>query len=160
MPTFRTQFDNRPRFTVSSGSREKTLYGGRYDEDGRLILVETGKEDLYGYIQSHRDSVDLNKLLARFAQGETDVLSRRQGVYGDFTGLPGSYAEYLNKVNSGKEYFYQLPLDTRRKFGNSFEQWMASMDDSDFADKMGWNVKETTPIETVVESKIQEAKTE
>lgn len=156
MMPFKTQYDAHDRIHAPLGSRRKLLYAPKFDEDGRLELIESGTEDWYGYIQSHRDSVDLNLLLRRFANGETDVLSRRQGVFGDFTRFPSTYAELLNRVNDGKEYFDQLPIETKRQFGNSFSQWMASMDDSDFAQKMGWQVEEPAETPSTVNTEVSE----
>lgn len=137
MRKFRTQFDERPRYQCCTGSRIKKLYAPRFDENGVMDLVEKGEENLYEYIQSHKDSVDINTLLRRYAQGDPDALSRVQAAYGDFTGLPSTYADLLNAVNDGKQYFESLPVDVRAQFNHSFSEFMASMDGPDFWRKLG-----------------------
>uniref|UniRef100_A0AAU8B6L0 Internal scaffolding protein n=1 Tax=Dulem virus 102 TaxID=3145579 RepID=A0AAU8B6L0_9VIRU len=127
---FRTQFEREP-VKSNVGSREKITYGAFYDEDGRIVLEEKGRENLYDYIQSHRDSCDIHVLLKRYANGEVDVLSQVQGSYGDFTEMPRTYAELLNKINEGETFFNSLPVETRAKFGHSFTQFMASLDSPD-----------------------------
>lgn len=116
---FLTQFDARDRIISNAGSRIKQLYEARVDNQGHIDLVESGTEDLYDYIQSFKESVDINTIVKRFAAGDTDVLARRQATYGDFTQLPGTYAELLNTVIQGENYFNSLPLETRAKFNHS-----------------------------------------
>lgn len=108
-----------------------------YDDIGRIVLKVTGKEDLYAYIQSHRDSVDIKMLVARFQAGDKDVLSRVQGFYGDVSGMPTTYAGMLNAVLAGEQAFDKLPISVKESFHNSFAEWMAAMDSPDFAKRMG-----------------------
>lgn len=133
---FRTQFD-RERVFSDVGSRERILYAPEFDSNGHMELVETGKENIYNFIQSHKDSVDINLILKRFANGDASALSKRQGAFGDFTQLPTSYADMLNKVMRGEEYFQNLPVDVRSKFNHSFAEFMASMGTDDFFSKLG-----------------------
>ena len=137
---FQTQFDARDRIISNAGSRIKQLYDARVDNQGHIDLVESGTEDLYDYIQSFKESCDINTIVKRFAAGDTDVLARRQATYGDFTELPRTYAELLNTVIQGENYFNSLPLETRAKFNHSFREWMASMDNmQEFIEKMGFS---------------------
>lgn len=137
---FPTQFDARDRTISNVGDRIKQLYEARVDNNGTVDLVEAGRENLYDYIQSFKESCDINTIVKRFASGDTDVLARRQATYGDFTQLPGTYAELLNTVIQGENYFNSLPLDTRAKFNHSFHEWMASMDNmQEFVEKMGFS---------------------
>jgi len=153
MRKFRTQFDEHPRYQCCTGSRIKKLYAPRFDENGVMDLVEKGEENLYEYIQSHKDSVDINTLLRRYAQGDPDALSRVQAAYGDFTGLPSTYADLLNAVNDGKQYFESLPVDVRAQFNHSFSEFMASMDGPDFWRKLGVVKDEAPAPEPVKEEK-------
>lgn len=131
--------DNRARYFAGAGSRDKTVYKPVIDDNGVLHLREDGKYNLYEEIQSYRDSVDLHLILERYANGDVTALSRAQGTYGDFTGFPTTYAGVLNLINDGRMYFDSLPLDVRNKFNNSFEQFFASMDRSDFWQLIGVN---------------------
>lgn len=137
MPKFRTQYDSRSPVFQEPGSRIKLVYSPRYSETGVLDLVVDGQEDLYDFIQSHKESTDIHVLLDRFANGETDVLQRMQGFYGDVSSMPKTYAEVLNAVIIGEETFARLPVDVKQRFDNSFAVWLSSMDKPDFADRMG-----------------------
>lgn len=137
MVKFRTQYSDRAPVYQEPGSREKLIYSPRYDSSGVLDLEVTGKENLYDYIQSHKESTDIHVLLDRFANGETDVLQRMQGFYGDVTSMPKTYAEVLNAVIVGEETFARLPVEVKQRFDNSFAVWLASMDSPDFSARMG-----------------------
>lgn len=137
MPKFRTQFDPHDPVFQEPGSPIKLVYSPRYDDNGVLDLVVTGKENIYEFIQSHKESTDIHVLLDRYANGETDVLQRLQGFYADVSDMPKTYAEVLNAVIVGEEAFARLPVEVKQRFDNSFAVWMASMDQPDFAARMG-----------------------
>lgn len=136
---FRTQYSDRTPVYQEPGTPVKLIYSPRYTDDGVLDLVVTGQENLYDYIQSHKESTDIHVLLTRFANGEQDVLSRMQGFYADVTSMPKTYAEVLNAVIVGEETFSRLPVDIKQRFDNSFSVWMAAMDSPDFASRMGYD---------------------
>ena len=138
---FPTQYSSRSlrsRLHTEPGSPVKIVYQANYDARGNLRIEESGQEDLYGYIQSHRDSVDIHVILKRFAAGEVDVLSQVQGFYADCADMPSTYAEVLNAVLAGERTFNSLPADVKQQFGNSFSHWLASFDSPDFSARMGW----------------------
>lgn len=143
---FKTQFDPHDRVLQEPGSRIRTLYGPIFDKQGHMSLQVTGQENLYDYIQSHADSVDIHVILKQFAQGDVSVLSRVQGAYGDFTQMPKTFAEALNTMIAAEQYFNGLPVEVRAQFGHNFNQFIASMDAPDFTQKMGI---EPTPIPDV-----------
>ncbi|UPW41778.1 internal scaffolding protein [Peromfec virus RodF7_12] len=147
MPSnFRTQYDKPARFIQEPGTPIKTLYGPKYDENGVLHLIETGKANLYQEIQSHADSVDIHVLLQRYQQGDVGVLARVQGAYGDFTQMPHTFAEALNTMIAAETYFMGLPKDTRAKFNNSFQQFIAQMDSPTWASDVGFKPPEGAPV--------------
>lgn len=146
LPFFRTQFDRHDRVFQSPGNGDKILYTPQLLDDGNIDLVPSGKEDLYEFIQSHKDSCDIHVLLARYQNGDVDALSRAQGAYGDFTQMPTTYAELLNAMIAGEAYFNSLPVDVRAKFDHSFEQFMLSMDDMPgWLDKLGLSSQDQGP---------------
>ena len=146
----KTQFDDHARVHSNPGNRFKTLYAPRFDDNGVMELVENGRENLYEFIQSHKDSTDIHVLLDRYQRGDESVLSRRQGLYGDFTQMPNTYAEALNAMISAENYFNGLPVETRAKFGHSFQQFLVSMDKPGFMEAMGFQSADTTPSVTNV----------
>lgn len=136
---FCTQFsEDRPRPKSVIGSRVKKLYSPVFDKNGRMELEETGQEDLYGYIQSHKDSVDINVILERYQKGDVTALNRAQAFYVDATNFPKTYAEALQRMQDAHTYFDSLPVETRAKFGHDFNQFLASLDKPDFAELLGF----------------------
>lgn len=136
MLKFPTMYDKRGRFHCDSGNALKTVYKPTVRDDGVVDLEVAGQESLYDYIQSWKDSVDINVILARYANGDVDALSKVQGAYGDFTQFPKTYAEILNRVNQGKLLFEDLPLALREKYNFDFGQFMAAMDQADFWEQL------------------------
>lgn len=132
MLKFPTVYDKTARVHCNPGNPMKTLYKPIVHDDGVLELVEAGQENLYDYIQSWKDSTDINVILARYANGDVDALSKVQGAYGDFTQFPRTYAELLNRVEQGKNMFMELPIEIREKYNHDFSQFMAAMDKPDF----------------------------
>lgn len=127
---FRTQFDAHERVHSGHGDPIKILYTPEFDKHGVMNLVESGRENLYDFIQSHAESVDIHVILKRFADGDASVLSRVQGAYGDFTDMPKTYAEMLNSLIAAENAFNALPVEERAKFGHSFQRWLSELDTS------------------------------
>lgn len=121
---FKTQFDPRERVAANSGSPVRVLYSPKFDEKGVMTLVESGKENLYEFVQSHKESCDIHVILERFARGDVSALERVQGTYGDFSNLPRTFADMLNLIHSAEDAFSSLPVDERAKYGHSFERWL------------------------------------
>lgn len=146
---FRTQYQPRKRVVANPGQREKVLWSPVFDKDGSFDLKESGREDLYASIQSHAESVDIHVILERFARGDVSALSKVQGIYGDFTTVPKTYAELLNSVIQGEQYFLSLPVEVRAKFGHDFNKWLVSMDDMpSWLEKMNLKASEDTSSST------------
>lgn len=145
MAKFATQFDSRDRVYAELGSRVKQLYSPMYDDQGRWYLEESGTEDLYGYIQSHKDSVDIHVLLKLYQLGDTSALQRVQGTYGDFTQAPKTFAEALNTMIAAEQYFLSLPVEARAQFNHNFNEFIAAMDSPDWATRAGIDFPSPAP---------------
>lgn len=116
-----------------SGSRTKVTYSGKYDSDGRIVLEETGVEDVYSYIQSFADDCDLNVIMEQFERSkDADLLNRAQGFYIDASELPKSWPEIFNAINYGKEQFNKMPPDFKEVYGNDFAVFASTFDPADF----------------------------
>lgn len=142
MSCFKTQYRTPERFQTNPGNPVQKTYAGSYDENGRLVLQESGELNLYDLIQSHAESCDIHVIMQRYQNGDVDALSKAQGFFGDVLDFPKTYAEALNHMNEMERQFMTLPLEIREKFGNSFPEFLASSDDPDFLDKLGIKPKE------------------
>lgn len=133
---FRSQYDEHKSFFAHPGSTERVVYKSQYDDDGVLQIIPDGKENLTDFIQSHKDSCDINVLMKRYKNGEIQDLERVRGIYGDFTKAPKTYSEMLNIVLSGQELFEKLPLEQRANFGHDFGRFIASYDSPIFYESL------------------------
>lgn len=137
------------RFFSEVGSRIKDIYSPEFDKKGVMTLKVSGQENLYEFIQSHKDSVDIHKILERFERGDVSALQKFQGMYGDFSEFPKTYAELLNTVIEGEQTFNSLPLEVREKFGHSFHRWLATSGSAEWLSAMGLEEPTPTPNEPV-----------
>lgn len=117
------------------------------DKRGCYRRVPDGETDLYMQIQASARSCDINYLVARYASGEVDVLSKVQGAYGDFTKAPKTYAEMLNNVLAGERLFNDLPTSIKEKFGNNLTQFMESMGTEAWFDALNISPKMSRKME-------------
>lgn len=141
---FRTQFDRVRVFTVP-GKRIKDTFSAVLTDNGSIDLEKDGVEDVYAFIQSHKDSVDLNLIMQRYARGDVSGLNKVQGSYGDFTQFPKTYAEALQAVITAKEQFMALPLDVREKFGHDSNRYISSIGTPEWMDALGISVSDQAP---------------
>lgn len=136
MDTVNSYVRDGERIFSESGSTVKVKYSPRIDERGVLVLVETGKEDLAAYINSFSEECDIHVIMKKFANGQTDVLSKVQGTYGDFTGAPTSLADMFNRVKAGEDVFNSLPAEVKKEFNNSFTEFAVATGEKDFFDRL------------------------
>ena len=132
--------------TSNAGERFVTTYRSAFNKDNVLGLVESGKYDLYADIQSHKDSVDIEAIIARANAGDLSVLNRRTPLYFDATEFPQTYAEMYQKIIDATAYFEQLPLEIRDKFGHSPETFFASIGTDLWSDAMSEYLNAETPV--------------
>lgn len=120
------------------GTREKADYFPVYDRAGVWHLEKKDTPvQTYLEIQSYADECDINVLMARYRAGDTDVLSRVQGVYGDFSLIPTNYAEIMNEKLRAEQLFYSLSADVRSRYNNSVEQFMSEIGTKSGLEKLG-----------------------
>ena len=134
--TFESKQSNNNKYITRSGKPTRDIYEYHYDENGVKNLVKTDRsENVYARIQADYDSTDINKLMARFALGDSSALDQRAGFFGDATKLPSTYAEMFDRVEACKQFFDSLPVDLKQSFGNSYEMYFASMGTKEFDQK-------------------------
>lgn len=118
--------------------------------DGKVVVEVVGKENFNDFINSFADSCDINVLVSRAVNGEPEVLNRRQGMYGDFTQFPKTYAEVLQRVINANSLFDSLPADIRVRFDNDVYKFISEMDNADWFEKAGFVQKKTEEVKEEV----------
>lgn len=134
---FTTQFSKKNRVRSKHGNPYVTEYIAEYDTAGVLQLRENGKKNLYEYIQSHEESVNVKRILERYRQGDVTALNRVQAKYMDVTDMPKSLVEAINLVEQSKVEFNQLPVDVKAKFNHNYAEWLLSAGSGEWLEKMG-----------------------
>lgn len=144
-------FDN----SISSecGSDIKVLYSPVVNDDGIITLVPSGKENIQEIIDSHSDEVDINVLIARFQAGDTSVLNKRAGQYGDFTQFPKTYAEILQLEINSRNFFDSLPVEVKQKFNNDANQFFAQTGSEEWQKIMSTVYPSETKVDDLVVEK-------
>lgn len=135
----------------NSGSPFKTIYSPKVDEEGRIELVEAGVENFQEYIDSFRDSCDIQLIIKRVEQGDLTVLNKAVGFYGDVTKLPKTYAELLQLQIDSKKAFDSLPIEVKHKFDDDANVFFATSGTEEWMKKLGIvnEVKEVVSEEKV-----------
>lgn len=151
---FLSRYKRGKTFPVPTGTEFDKTYQVKIDKFGHKSLTCTGKTNRYEVIQSHKDECDIQNILTR-ASTDPSILNKRPGQYFDATNMPKTLAEfqqiYIDTVNE----FNQLPLETRKLFNNSVEQYVAEYGSDDFNEKLGLVSKplvvpEVSEVEEVV----------
>lgn len=119
---------DRVRIHCASGSGFAPVYKPVVKPDGTIELKQTGEKDLYAEIQSHKASTDLNEIIRRFTEtGDISLFQVREGVYGDFTDMPKTYAEMFQRMIDAEIAFNSLPAEVKEKFNNNVSEFLAAM---------------------------------
>lgn len=98
--------------------------------------------------QAPSDEVDINKIMARVAKGQTILTSAGEPFYGDVSEL-GGLQDALIKVQEAEDLFMQYPAQVREKFENDpvkFVEFLEDPKNKDEAIKLG--LAKPKPVET------------
>lgn len=120
------------------------------DREGQRDLEVVGKTDFYQYIQSHKDSVDINVLLGRYQQGDVSALDRVKGQYLDISEAPKSLAEMYSFVSNASEFFNKLPLDVRKEYDFNPASFIADIGSDRWNELMQPKKDDDIVVESVV----------
>ena len=132
---FRTKYQ-RVQVNAVTGSPIRVVREAVYDKRKNITVVEKGKENLYAYINSFADSVDINVLLARYRNGEKDALLQRAGAYIDISSMPANINEFIDLSRSAQNLFNSLPVETKEKFNNNVMEFISTVGDPEWIEKM------------------------
>lgn len=106
------------RRPCGSGERKRPIYQRQCEAGKEAALVKVGESDLQDYIQSFADECDVSRIVQRYANGDTSVLQRLQGVYCDVAGVPTDLTTAFETVSAARAYYESLPQAARREFGS------------------------------------------
>lgn len=148
---FKTKFDDHERVYMNSGDVEFPIRKAR-KVDGVLVVDETKEMfNMHDYIQSFRDSVDVEIILKRFTAGDQDAIEKLTRSYGDYLDLsqiPDNFNDMMALAQRGHDMFNELPVEIKEKFGNNYETFVSNVGTAEWMEKMGYEREtETDPVE-------------
>ena len=136
MSKVRTQFDEHERYITEPGNRFLQQYQEEIGKDGQIKIVKTNLMNIYEIIQSHLEETKIENILHAVAMGDLSALQQREAVYCDATTMPKTLMEAQNLVIKAKAEFEKMPIEVRKLFNNSPEQYVSEMGTKEFLDKM------------------------
>ena len=139
------------KFVSNPGNKMHPVQHGEVKDDGTIRLVVDRYENTDEIIDSFRASSDLNNIIARIEAGDVSLLNQRQTFYGDVVGMPKTYAEMLDLIHRGEQFFEKLPVEVKEKYNNDFNQFFADFDNA---------MKDLMPSQKEEVQEIVEEKTE
>ncbi len=90
-------------------------------------LVVTGQENIQDRIEAEAPYTDINYMLHRLSLGDQSVLTTKQAMYGDFSGLPSDPIEALNLVHESERAFGRLSVDEKLHYNNDWKLWFTDL---------------------------------
>lgn len=135
---FRNKYQLRevePQFS-EPGSPIKLVRAGQLDKDNNLKVVVKGEENLYAYINSFAESVDINVIMNRFLNGDKEILLQRAGAYLDISELPNSFQELVDININAQNVYNTLPIEIKEKFHNNINQFISTMGSDEWIEIM------------------------
>lgn len=130
------------KFVSNTGSRIHIIYAPEVQEDGTILLVESGKEDTDAIIDSFREETEITTIIKKFQAGDVSVINQREGFYADVTKMPKTYAEMLQLRIDSQKAFDSLKPEVKEKFNNDENQFFAAAGSVDWLEKLGLIRKE------------------
>ena len=150
---FKTQFDAHERKFMNAGESVFPIRKAR-KVNGVLNVDDT--KDMFNmkeYINSFKDSCDINILLKRFKAGDQDAIAQFTHSYGEYMDLaeiPDNFNDMMELARKGEDMFNSLPVEMKEKFNNNYEEFVGSVGTKEWMEKMGYDGKIEKPAEEVV----------
>lgn len=127
---------------TNPGSRMMDDYEFQIDsKTGKKELIKTGEHDIYPEIQSYLDETLIENIITRVSMGDLEALEARRTQYIDMSNMPVSLMDAQNKILKIEKEFNSLPIEERKKFDMSVEQYISQYGSVEWADKLGFKKK-------------------
>lgn len=134
---FRKKTDKHKRYHCNAGTIYENEYQEQIDEKtGCLHLVKIGKKNIYELIQQDLESTKMENILHKLAVQDYSVLKQAQLTYVDEADFPKSLMEAQNIVIKAKQEFETFPVEVKKLFNNSAEQYVSEIGTKQFLEKM------------------------
>lgn len=135
---FRTAYSPQIRMHVAAGRETQDIYAYALDEkSGQRYLEKTGEKNLYLEIQSYKDEVSIENIIARAKIGDMSGFRNDPGNYIDVTEIPKNLIEAKKAMTNIENVWKTLPLEIKNKYNNSIETFVAKAGSKEWAKDVG-----------------------
>lgn len=125
------------KFVSNPGSRWYHQKHGEVQADGTIVLVEDEVIDIQERMNAEYPSTTIDNILANALPG-TDFSD--DGMHGlDALNMPKTLAEFMQFQIDQRYRFDQLPIEVKEKFGNDFNQFLATAGEEEWFSKLGYD---------------------
>lgn len=124
------------KYTCPTGTEVDKTYEMVITEEGQKKLKHNGFTNRYEKVQSHAEECKIENILAK-ATVDPSVLNARQGLYIDTVNMPKSLAEAQMLMQKVENEFNALPVEVRKEFNNSPEEYIAAYGNEKWAKAVG-----------------------
>lgn len=129
---FRSRVNYPVGLDTPTGNGYETKFEFEFNENGEKVLVANGVINVYERIQSHKDSVSLDKMIERFTlTGDYSHLVNKEGNYLNILNAPKSLMEAQNTILKASSLFDNLPANIKEIYSNNFSVFLNSLQTSD-----------------------------
>lgn len=111
---------------TSPGTRTETLFTPKFN-GSEIILVKSGTVDVQERIDSYAPYCDIRYMLTQLKVGDRSVLSPKQPMFGDFSGMPSHPVDAINFIQDVQSSFDRLPEETKLACNNDWRVYFTQL---------------------------------
>lgn len=151
---FGIKYQEREKVYCPTGDKIQMEHTPHMDLEGHRILVKDNPKPIYEMIQAHKEQCEIERIVKRALNGDSSVLNAMNGQYLDITGAPQSLAHAQQIIFNAKRQFEELDPETKAKFENNPEIFIAKAGTKEWCDIMG--ITEKIEAKKTAQAKITE----
>lgn len=121
---FRTRYSEMKTVFSNPGKRMKVVYELKVNEKGKRGIEKVGETDLQQEIDAEFPSVDLNMVLKRLENGDSDALEKVKGFYADIANLPVDMRSIMEMNEQASKIFNSMPDNYKKLYENDYLQFL------------------------------------
>lgn len=135
--TWGTKYGEKIKNYSPAGAKIQVEHTPHMGLDGRRKLVKDNPKPIYEMIQASREQCEIERIVKRALNGDMTALNAIEGHYMDITGAPRSLAQAQQIIINAKNDFDKLDAETKKKFDNNVEIFIAEAGTKEWCDKLG-----------------------
>lgn len=135
--TFGTKYNKKIDLKSPAGAKIQMEHTPHMGIDGRRKLLKDNPRPIYEMIQAHREECEIERIVKRALNGDVSALNAIEGQYLDITGAPKNLAQAQQIIINAKRDFDKLDVETKKKFENNVEIFIAEAGSKEWCDKLG-----------------------